>query len=116
MIGRISGRALSSLPGDAFSVASEPLIFGSSDALVAIILRKSSYILLTSQRLASRLRALTDLGEIDKFVKEQAEAIPLGEAAILYRLEKPAATLLTGTQMRSVRYAQLWQRESNGRR
>ena len=30
--------------------------------------------------------ALTDLGEIDKFVKEQAEAIPLGEAAVLYRL------------------------------
>jgi hypothetical protein len=54
---------------------------------------------------------LTDLGEIDKFVKEQAEAIPLGEAAVLYWLEKPAATLLTATQMRSVR-AQLWQRES----
>jgi hypothetical protein len=47
MIRRISGRALP-LPGDAFSeLASEPLIFGSSDALVAIILRKSSYILLT---------------------------------------------------------------------
>ena len=45
MIRRISGRALSSLPGDAFSVASEPLIFGSSDALVAIILRKLTYIL-----------------------------------------------------------------------
>ena len=45
-------------------------------------------------------------------MKEQAEAIPLGEAAILYRLEKPAATLLTATQMRSVRCAQLWQGES----
>jgi hypothetical protein len=45
-------------------------------------------------------------------VKEQAEAIPLGEAAILYRLEKPAVTLLTATQMRSVRCAQLWQGES----
>jgi len=55
---------------------------------------------------------LTDLGEIDKFVKEQAEAIPLGEAAVLYWLEKPAATLLTATQMRSVWYVQLWQRES----
>jgi hypothetical protein len=41
MIRRISGRALSSLPG----VASEPLIFGSGDALVAIILRKLTYIL-----------------------------------------------------------------------
>ncbi len=29
---------------------------------------------------------LTDLAEIDKFVKEQAEAIPLDEAAVLYRL------------------------------
>jgi hypothetical protein len=55
---------------------------------------------------------LTDLGEIDNFVKEQAEAISLGEAALLYRLEKLTAALLTATQMRSVRYAQLWQRES----
>jgi hypothetical protein len=30
--------------------------------------------------------ALTDLAEINKFVKEQAEAIPLDEAAVLYRL------------------------------
>jgi hypothetical protein len=33
---------------------------------------------------------LTDLGEIDKFVKEQAD-----KAAVLYRLERPAAMLLT---------------------
>ena len=55
---------------------------------------------------------MTDLGEIDNFVKEQAEAISLGEAAVLYRLEKLAAALLTATQMRSVWHAQLWQRES----
>ena len=30
--------------------------------------------------------ALTDLAETDKFVKEQAEAIPLHQGAVLYRL------------------------------
>jgi hypothetical protein len=30
--------------------------------------------------------ALTDLAEIDKFVKAQAEAIPLGQATVLYRI------------------------------
>jgi hypothetical protein len=49
---------------------------------------------------------------IDKFVKEQAEAIPLGEAEVLYWLEKPAAMLLTATQIMVVQYAQFWQRES----
>jgi hypothetical protein len=45
-------------------------------------------------------------------VKEQAEAIPLGEAEVLYWLEKPAAMPLTATQILSVHYAQFWQRES----
>ena len=38
---------------------------------------------------------LTDLGEIDKFVKEHAEAIPLGEAAVFVCRsvwQKPAET------------------------
>jgi hypothetical protein len=42
---------------------------------------------------------LTDLGEIDKFVKEQAGAIPSGEAEVSYWLEKPAAMLLTAAQI-----------------
>jgi ABC-type proline/glycine betaine transport system permease subunit len=59
---------------------------------------------------------LTDLAEIDKFVKEQAEAIPLGEAEVLYWLEKPAAMLLTATQMRSSGMRSCGKAKANGRR
>jgi hypothetical protein len=45
-------------------------------------------------------------------VKEQAQAIPLGEASVLYLSENPAAMLMTATQILSVQYAQFWQRES----
>jgi hypothetical protein len=53
-----------------------------------------------------RLRAFTDLGEIDKFVKQHAEANPLSEAAVSYWSEKSAARILTAAQM-----ARLWQHE-----
>ena len=44
--------------------------------------------------------ALTDLGEIDKFVKEHAEAIPLGEAAVLYSVSKSRRRLLLTARLK----------------
>jgi hypothetical protein len=53
---------------------------------------------------------LTDLAEIDKFVKEQAEAIPFGSGIV--SVIKAGGDGFNRYSNALFRYAQLWQRES----
>jgi len=56
--------------------------------------------------------ALTDLAEIDKFVKEQAEAIPFGRGSGIVSVIKAGGDAFDRYSNAVFRYAQLWQGES----